>query len=134
VAQVALQDERLQRGHRHALAVDGIGAAQAVADRQESLGQASEPLVSTPHAGGKAERHRIVERLGVLDRVVDIAGRQRSREREEAVGIGRRLVAKDPGQGQQPLAALEPREHTGAWLRRGRRLEACQIAAERVRW
>src|SRR3984893_7575044 len=48
-----LEQARLQGGHAHALAVDGIEAADCVADGQKPAGGDFESLEMAPHALGK---------------------------------------------------------------------------------
>jgi hypothetical protein len=41
-----------------------------------------------PHAGREAEGDRVVQRLGVPDRLVDVGEPKRPGEGEKAVGVG----------------------------------------------
>ena len=112
-SQVAAQGERLQRGHAHALAVDRVEAAHRITDGEESGGEAVQQFVAVSDAGGEAEADRVIQRLGVADRLVDVGEPKRPGEIEEAVGVGGRVVTKDAGQRQHPPIAFEPLQGPG---------------------
>ena len=56
----------------HALPVDRVEAADAVAEHDQSLGEAGQPFVVSSPAGGKPVGDRIVDRLGLANRFVDV--------------------------------------------------------------
>src|ERR1700723_1082044 len=53
-----------------------------------------------PDTGRELELHRLVDRFRVVDKLVVVGERQRLDVREEALGVGWRMVAEYPGQGQ----------------------------------
>ena len=74
-------------GDRHPLAVHRVERARAVADGEEALRPADEPVVVPSPVGGVGERDDRRERLGVTDRVVDRRAAQPRGEAEEVVVV-----------------------------------------------
>src|SRR5271165_1321828 len=64
-AQTALERLRLNRGGRHALAVQGIEAAHGVAQHQVALREPLQALVMCPLIGGEAMRDGVGKRVGL---------------------------------------------------------------------
>ena len=130
--EMAAQRERLQRGHAHALPVDRVEAAHRVAHHEQPVREAAQSLVAVPDAGREAEGDRVVERLGVADGLVDVGEPQRPGEVEEAVGVGRRVVAQDAGQRHHPPVAFQRLQRPGPRMLGRRGVQDRQVAAEGV--
>ena len=64
-------------------------------------------------AGREAEGDRVIERLGVVDGVVDVGKLKRPGEVEEPVGVGGRVVTEDAGQRHHPPITFEPLDGPG---------------------
>jgi hypothetical protein len=131
---VAAQGERLQRGHAHALAVDRVEAGYRVAHHQQAVWVAVQPFVAVPDAGREAEGDRVVQRLGVADRLVDVRELEGPGEVQEAVGVGGWVVTQDAAERQHPPVAFEHLERPGPWMPGGRGLQDRQVAAEGIGW
>jgi hypothetical protein len=114
---VASPGQGLDRGHAHALAVDRVEVGDRVAQHQQAVGEAVQPLVAVPDAGREAEGDRVVQRFGVADRLADVGEPEDLGEGQEAVWVGGRVVTQDAGQGQHPPVAFEPLERPvrGRW-------------------
>ena len=130
--EVAAQGERLERGHAHALAVDRVEAAHRITDHEEAGGEAVLPFVAVSDAGREAEGDRVIQRLGVADRLVDVGEPKRPGEIEEAVGVGGRVVTEDAGQRQHPPIAFEPLEGPGPRMLGRRRDQDRQVPVEGI--
>ena len=137
----------LEGRHAHALAVDGIEAAQAVADHHQVVREPG-PFVVAARARREAEGDRGVDRFGDPDQRGDVFRSDRFGEPVEVLDTGRRMVpaqdrsrsASTPrppggptpprgdGEGSGPAAA-RPGPHrarraaggSAAWCNRGRR-------------
>ena len=62
-------------------------------EHQELVRVDGEPLETPAQRPGEPVRHRVLERLGVHDQLVDVRHRERRREGLEPRVIGRRMVA-----------------------------------------
>jgi hypothetical protein len=129
---VAAQDQRLDRGHAHTLPVDRVEAGYRVAYHQQPVWEAGQPLVVVPDAGREAEGDRVVERLGVVDRLVDVRESKRPGEGEKPVGVGGWVITQDAGQRQHPPAVLQRLERSGPWMLGGPGLQDRQITVEGI--
>jgi hypothetical protein len=69
---VAAKGERFERRNGHPLPVDGVEAADAVAQDNKAVGKADQPLVSTPDAHREPEGHRVINGFCLADRFVDV--------------------------------------------------------------
>src|SRR5437868_8493138 len=116
------QQARLQRSHAHALAVDGIEAADCVTDGQEPAGEDVNSLEMTPYALREAVARDPIQALGAADRVVDRRRPQRLGVSQESLRIARRPVTMAPTNGRHPAVALE-RQHQAATAVLGRLAE-----------
>ena len=104
------EQARLQRGHAHALAIDGIEAADCVGDGQKPAWEVVKLLEMTPHALGEAVARDPVQAVGAADRVVDRRRPKCLGISQESLRIARRHVTMAPADGCHPAIALE-RQH-----------------------
>src|SRR5450631_4229334 len=103
-----LEQARLQGGHAHTLAVDGIEAADCVADGQKAAGEDVESLEMAPHALGEAVARDPVQALGVADRVIDRRRPQCPGVSQKAVRIAGRHVTVAPANGRGAISRASP--------------------------
>jgi hypothetical protein len=129
---VAAQRQRLQRGDAHALAVDRVEAAHRITHHQQPVGEAAQPLVPVADARREAEGDRVVQRLGVADRLVDVREPKRPGEGEEAVGVGGWVVTQHAGQGHHPPATLDQQQRAAAGMPGRRAVQHTQVVAEGI--
>ncbi len=111
--QAVPQRPRLLGRHGHSLGVERVEAAYRVTDDEESGGRILHPLVVSPQRTGETVGHRVAQRLGRRDQVVDVGYGQGSGERLESLGIRRRMVTEHSGERDVPAAALQ-RDGTAA--------------------
>lgn len=71
-AKLIPESQRLEGRDGHALPVDRVEAAEPVAHHEEPLGKPRKPFVATADTGREPERHRVGERHGGGDGVVDV--------------------------------------------------------------
>ena len=116
-AQALLQDHRLLRGHRHALAVDRVEAADCIAEHQITLREAREPLVTPAQAGDVAIADVVGQRLCPGDDIVDFLGRHRREVCEEPRIVIGRVVAEETADADGPGIALLRDDHAIAPVR-----------------
>src|SRR5215471_15512591 len=95
------------RRHAHALAVNGIEAADRVADGQQTTRKLRQSLVVTIHALRKAKPCDVTESLGLPDGVVHGRRSQLLRVGHESRLVTRRVVAMAPADGTDPSVALK---------------------------
>jgi hypothetical protein len=101
VGQQPAQRIRLEGGGRHALAVDRVEGAHRVTQDEEAIGEVPHPFVVLPDVRRIVERDRVVQRDAGPDRLGDVREPQARDELLEALRIGRRVIAEQPGGGQQ---------------------------------
>jgi hypothetical protein len=71
VGQARPEPERLEGGHGHPLAVHRVEVGERVTDDEVAAREAAQPLVPAPAAHRDPEAHRLRQRLGVADHLVD---------------------------------------------------------------
>src|SRR5215210_1244516 len=84
VVQALFEGLGFERSDRHALAVDGVEAAQGVACDEKAFGELAKTLVVPSEVGREVVLPGLAKWLGVLDDLMDVGGWQISCELDEA--------------------------------------------------
>ena len=101
-SQALLQGNRLQRGHRHALAVNGIGTANRIAEHQKARGKPIHLVVASPHGARVTKDRNLAERLVSLQRPQQCRRRELRGHPDHAGQVLGRFVVRQSSQGEDP--------------------------------
>ena len=99
-------------GDGHALAVDRVERAHAVADDDEAVRPATQALEVAPAVGRVGEGDRGRQRFGEADGVVEDRAAQRPGEADETAIVDRRGIAAGSLQRDHPAITLDREHHT----------------------
>jgi hypothetical protein len=110
-----LQGSRLKRGYRHALTVDGIGAADRVAEHQQPRGETLHLVIPSPRAARITEDSNVAEGFTALQRPQQRRRRELRRHPNHGGQVTGWFVLRQAGDGEYPRIMLVHRKRATRW-------------------